>query len=207
MTSVSATDANAQEVLRTELQALEGVERAIIDDQITSVWLHCEPEADETVLRARALEVLKKAGVEDRNAKLVLLTDLSARRIRFTKIERTIERDGRVKMRVTLEWEGQAKVGEASGEHGDMTEQRAAATAALFALEAVVGHSLDAKLVGVKHVRAFDEELMVVALYRKGPPAQRLVGSVSIDADPRRAAAIAVLNGLNRILGSYLNVR
>ena len=114
---------------------------------------------------------------------------------------------GNVRMRVTLEWNGETKLGEATGESGELVEERTAAAASLNALEAVVGESLGIKLVGVKHVRAFDEELMVVALYRPGPPAQRLVGSVRIDKDPGRAAAVAVLDGLNRILGTHLGVR
>jgi hypothetical protein len=151
--------------------------------------------------------VLKRLGIEAGKYDLHLLTDLTARRIKFSSIERIMERTGNVRMRVSLEWNGEIKLGEATGESGELLEQRTAASASLNALEAVVGESLGIKLVGVKHVRAFDEELMVVALYRPGPPTQRLVGSVSIDKDPRRAAAVAVLNGLNRILGTYLNVR
>lgn len=207
MASVSATDASTAQVLRAELEALEGIERVIVDDSTTTIWLDCIPEAEAADLRPRVEAVLKHAGLDVSAYKLRFLTDLSSRRIKFARIERLVERDGHVKMRVALEWNGETKIGEAVGEHGEMTEQRTAAQAALVALESVVGESLGAKLVGVKHVRAFDEELMVVALYRTGPPAQRLVGSVSIDSDPRRAAAVAVLNGLNRILGSYVNVR
>ncbi|HET9438584.1 MAG TPA: hypothetical protein VFO52_00350 [Longimicrobiales bacterium] len=171
------------------------------------IWFQCDPESEINDLRPRVEEVLKRHGVEPEKTKLIFLTDLSARRIKFARLERIVERTGNVRMRVALEWQGEVKIGEATGENGDLLEQRTAATAALIALENVVGESLGIKLVGVKHVRAFDEELMVVALYRPGPPAQRLVGSVSIDNDPRRAAAVAVLNGLNRILGNYLNVR
>jgi hypothetical protein len=199
------TDAGTIEVLRTEIGALAGVERVVVDD--TAIWLQCDPESEISELRPRVLEVLQNAGVEADKFHLHFLTDLSSRRIKYSKLERIVERSGNVKLRVSLEWNGEIKTGEASGESGDLLEQRTAATAALNALEAVVGESLGIKLVGVKHVRAFDEELMVVALYRPGPPAQRLVGSVSIDNDPRRAAAVAVLNGLNRILGTFLNVR
>jgi hypothetical protein len=193
------------QALRSELEALAGIERVVVDE--TTIWLQCDPDSELSELRPRVHEVLKNAGVESDKFQLHFLTDLISRRIKFSKLERIVERSGNVKVRVSLEWNGEIKVGEVSGESGDLLEQRTAATAALAALEAVVGESLGVKLVGVKHVRAFDEELMVVALYRPGPPAQRLVGSVSIDNDPRRAAAIAVLNGLNRILGTYLNVR
>jgi hypothetical protein len=204
--SVSASDA-ASQALRAEIEALDGIERVVADDATDNIWLQCDPEADAAVLRPRVQEVLKNAGVDVDKVKLNFLTDLSSRRIKFSKLERSVGRDGHVRIRVFLEWEGELKVGEASGETGDLMEQRTAATAALLAVEAIVGQNIGAKLVGVKHVRAFDEELMVVALYRTGPPTQRLVGSVSIDTDPRRAAALAVLNGLNRILGSYLSVR
>ena len=205
MASGSTTDAGTVQVLRTELEALDGIERVVIEE--SAIWLQCDPESEISVLRPRVHGVLTKAGVDDSRFQLYFLTDLSSRRIKFSKIERIVERSGNVKLRVSLEWNGEIKIGEASGESGDLLEQRTAATASLNALEAVVGESLGIKLVGVKHVRAFDEELMVVALYRPGPPAQRLVGSVSIDNDPRRAAAVAVLNGLNRILGTYLNIR
>ena len=205
MTSVSTTDAGTVQVLRTELETLAGVERVIVDE--STIWLQCDPDAEVPELRPRVDAALKKAGIESDKFNIVFLTDLASRRIKFSKIERVLERSGNVKMRVSLEWNGELKVGEASGENGDLLEQRTAATATLVALEAVVGEALGIKLVGVKHVRAFDEELMVVAMYRPGPPAQRLVGSVSIDEDPRRAAAVAVLNGLNRMLGTYLNIR
>jgi hypothetical protein len=206
VTSVSTTtDAGTAQVLRTDLEALSGIERAVIDD--AAIWLQCDPEAELSELRPRVNEAIQKAGVDLDKFKVIFLTDLASRRIKFSKIERIMERSGNVRMRVSLEWNGDLKVGEATGENGDLLEQRTAATAALVALEAVVGESLGIKLVGVKHVRAFDEELMVVAMYRPGPPAQRLVGSVSIDNDARRAAAVAVLNGLNRILGTYLNIR
>ncbi len=205
MASGSTSDAGTIQVLRTEIEALVGVERVVVED--STIWLQCDPEAEISDLRPRVHEILRNASVDVDSFNLHFLTDLSSRRIKFSKLDRILERSGNVKVRVSLEWNGEIKIGEASGENGDLLEQRTAATAALNALEAVIGESLGIKLVGVKHVRAFDEELMVVAMYRAGPPAQRLVGSVSIDNDPRRAAAVAVLNGLNRVLGTFLNMR
>jgi hypothetical protein len=199
------TDAGTVQVLRTELEALAGIERVVVEE--SAIWLQCDPEAEVTDLRPQVDEVLKRAGVEADQIEIRFLTDLASRRIKFSRLERTMDRSGNVRIRVSLEWSGELKTGEATGESGDLLEQRTAATAALNALEAVVGQSLGIKLVGVKHVRAFDEELMVVAMYRPGPPAQRLVGSVGIDQDPRRAAAVAVLNGLNRMLGTFINIR
>lgn len=205
MASGSTADAGTLQVLRTELEALDGIERVIVEQ--SAIWLQCDPESEVSELRPLVHGILANAGMDSSKFQLYFLTDLSSRRIKFSKVERVVDRSGNVKLRVSLEWNGEIKIGEAVGESGDLLEQRTAATASLNALEAVVGESLGIKLVGVKHVRAFDEELMVVALYRPGPPSQRLVGSVSIDNDPRRAAAVAVLNGLNRILGTYLNIR
>jgi hypothetical protein len=69
----------------------------------------------------------------------------------------------------------------------------------------MTGQTLSVRLVGVKQVRAFDAELTVVSLYRVGAPAQKLLGSVLTGTDPHRAAAIAVLNALNRTLGNLLS--
>ena len=60
-------------------------------------------------------------------------------------------------------------------------------------------------MAGVKRVRSFDADLMVASLFRAGPPRQQLVGAVVVGEDPLRAACIAVLNALNRLLGNYLD--
>jgi len=125
--------------------------------------------------------------------------------VKFANLERIVEH-GVVTVRVTLEWDGVLHHGEAANEGGDLIELRTAAAAALNAIEKLLGEELHIKLVGVKQVKAFDAELMVVALYRTGDAPQRLVGSVSASGDPRRAAAVAVLNALNRVLGNYLSV-
>ena len=52
---------------------------------------------------------------------------------------------------------------------------------------------------------AFDAGLTVVSLYRVGTPAQKLLGAVLTGNDPHRAAAVAVLNALNRTLGNLLS--
>lgn len=195
-------------MLRDKLEALDGVERATVDEATNTIWIHCSPDAPPTELRNRVVETIKANGTDPDAITLELLTDLaSRRRVRFAGVDRRTDPDHRVRIRVSLEWNGEVKYGEAVGEEGDLIELRTSAAASLQALEQVLGEELDIKLAGVKQVKAFDAELMVVALYTsKGTPT-RLVGSVSVGDNPRRAAAVAVLNALNRLLGNYLSVR
>jgi hypothetical protein len=199
-------DASTAQVLRAKLEALDGIERVVVDEATSTVLVHCSPDSNANSLAANIDAAIAAAGLEAGSVNLKLLTDLAARRrVKFGSIERIVEH-GDVRVRVTLEWDGVYHQGEAVNEGGDLIELRTAAAAALNALENLLGESLHIKLVGVKQVKAFDAELMVVALYRTGDAPQRLVGSVSAAGDPRRAAAVAVLNALNRILGNYLSV-
>jgi len=200
-------DASTAQVLRAKLETLEGIERIVIDESTNSVLLHCLPDSNSSALQVQIDEAIASAGVEPGSVSVQLLTVLNARkRIKFAGADRLVE-GGSVRIRIKLEWNGETTVGEAVGESGDLIELRTSAAAALHALERVLDEDLHIKLVGVKQVKAFDAELMVVALYRTGDQPQRLVGSVSAAGDPRRAAAVAVLNALNRILGNYLAVR
>ena len=201
-------DANTAQVLRAKLEALAGVERVVVDETTPTVWIHCEPDSSPDLLRSSIDAAIAAAGLEPDSVSVQLVTDLAARRrVKFAGLERIVERDGHVRIRVNLEWGGEKKSGEAVGENGDLIELRTCAAAALSALEQVIGEELGIKLVGVKQVKAFDAELMVVALYRSNGTPTRLVGSVSVGTDARRAAAVAVLNALNRVLGNYLSVR
>lgn len=200
-------DASTAQVLRAKLEALEGIERIVVDETTSSVLMHCLPDSNSSALNHQIDQAIIAAGLEPGSVNVQLLTDLAARkRVKFAGAERIAE-NNQVRIRITLEWNGEKTVGTAIGESGDLIELRTAAAAALDALEHVLGEELHIKLVGVKQVKAFDAELMVVALYRTGDQPQRLVGSVSAAGDPRRAAAVAVLNALNRILGNYLSVR
>ena len=83
-------------------------------------------------------------------------------------------------------------------------ELRTISSASLAAIAALVPHDVKVRLAGVKMVRAFDAEMVVVSLYRPDDEPHNLVGAVVSGDDPRRAAATAVLNALNRLLGNYL---
>lgn len=209
MAIISALDADTAQVLRSKLEALEGIERVVIDEMTSTVLMHCGPDCTAASLRPQIDSILTAVGADTQAIKVVLLTDIAAReRVKFKGVERIEEHRGHyVRVRVGLEWDGEVHYGEALGEAGELIELRTAAVASLNALERVRGEPLGIKLVGVKQIKAFDTEMMFVALYRSMPNPQRLVGSVPTGNDPRRAAAVAVLNGLNRILGNYLTVR
>ena len=205
--AVSSLDASTAQVLRAKIEALAGVEHALIDETTLNVFIHCEPDCTASSLRKSIKAILSDAGIDPNSASLHFLTDLASRqRVKFMGVERVHERDGNVRMRVTLGWDGELRQGSAVNEAGELIELRTAAAASLDALEQVRGEALGIKLVGVKQLRAFDVDLMVVALYRSGPSPQRLVGAVPVGGDTHRAAAVAVLNALNRILGNYLTV-
>jgi hypothetical protein len=115
-----------------------------------------------------------------------------------------VEPEQRIRFTVTLEWGGSEYRGTASGEQGGALELRTVAAASLDAVLALVPADLQVRLAGVKQVRAFDADLIVVSLYRPDGTPHNLVGVVVTGTDVRRAAAVAVLNALNRLLGNYL---
>jgi hypothetical protein len=64
------------------------------------------------------------------------------------------------------------------------------------------------ELLGIKHVRAFDSNLLIVSVsMREGAQMTRLVGCYLAEMDTRRGAAMAVLNATNRVLGNYMMSR
>lgn len=128
------------------------------------------------------------------------------KRVRLMSVVRTPDGEGRVRIRVELEWRGETFQGEATDESGYVIELR---TAAIAALEAVckTAEKLSARVVGAKEVRAFDHSLIVVAVAAETEHGQTsLVGAVLRGSDPVRAAAMALLQSLNRVLGNYLRV-
>ncbi len=205
----SGLDTAAIQLLRAKLEAIPEVESVVMDDAQGIIHLLCEPQTATDPVLKTASEAVTSLGLSHDTVTIETVARTSGthrQRVRFLKAERNMDPDHRVRIRITLEWHGQICTGEAIGESGEYIELRTAALAALIAIEKVVGEPLGVKVVGVKQVRAFDSELMVVSMHRSGSTPQRLVGAVPGGRDPREAAAIAVLNGLNRTLGNYLNV-
>jgi hypothetical protein len=106
---------------------------------------------------------------------------------------------------VGLDWEGNLHVGTSKGQSSPLGDFRVAAEAALRALQDFAKDAMHFELLGVKHVRAFDSNLLIVSVsVREGEDVTRLVGCYLAETDPRRGAAMAVLNATNRILGNYI---
>lgn len=110
---------------------------------------------------------------------------------------------------VELEWVDGVKVtGKANGPSSPMGDLRVAAEATLKALEGFSKGAILFELSGVKALRAFDTNVVIVAVsLRQGEGPQRLMGSYLAERDPIRAAVYAVLNATNRLLGNFIATR
>ncbi len=96
-------------------------------------------------------------------------------------------------------------IGTAKGQSGQLGEYRIAAEAALRALQDFVKEAMHFELLGVKHVRAFDSNLLIVSIsVHDGARVNRLVGCYLAETDTCRGAAMAVLHATNRMLGNYI---
>lgn len=125
-------------------------------------------------------------------------------RLRFVGFAFDRLANGRCRAQVTLEWEPSAQfVGAEEGLGSEAGELRCSASATLKAIEQAVGGAVRFELLGVKAVRAFDTNVLIVSLvsHHEGRP-QRLVGSFLAEERPERGAAVAVLNATNRLLGN-----
>ena len=104
---------------------------------------------------------------------------------------------------VTLEWKSSEKyVGRAEGVSSAFADLRLAVEATLKALAEFTRHKDVFELVGVKSVRAFDANVVMVSVLSKrdGKPVQ-LVGGRIAEGDPLRSAVLATLQATNRLLG------
>ncbi len=132
-------------------------------------------------------------------------------RLRFAEFVLHRLANGRCRAKVGLTWrDSEAFCGDNEGLASQAGELRCAAQACVNALNQAVQQSgLSFELLGVKAVRAFDATVVIVSLATNGSEGsdQRVVGSVLTELDPARAAALAVLNATNRILGNKLFMR
>lgn len=199
---LSTQDPETRQSIRKEMGTIAGVERVVFDDD--ALILVCESHGATAPALASARERAQRLGLALPMTAMVPASALRER-VRLDHVQRIEDPDMRVRVRVTLEWMGRSVSGEAVGEKGEALELRTTATATLAALAEVMDPPLNLRLAGIKPIRAFDAELMVVSLYR--PTAVRnLLGAVLVAGDARRAAAQAVLHALNRVLGNFLVV-
>jgi hypothetical protein len=128
-------------------------------------------------------------------------------RLRFADFTFTRTPSGQCSAEVSLEWESSLFVGRAIGQSSPLGDFRVCAEAAMRALEDFTRDGMRFDLLGVKHVRAFDSNLIVVAVIAKQEEStQRLVGCYLAETDTLRGAAMAVLNATNRVLGDFISI-
>ncbi|MEO8452134.1 MAG: hypothetical protein ABI647_20250 [Gemmatimonadota bacterium] len=129
-------------------------------------------------------------------------------RLRFTSFALERLSSGQCRAVVTLNLPGtQQYVGQADGLTSPLGELRCAAQACIHAIAQAV-HDPGFELVGVKAIRAFDATVVIVSLSIQGAEhhGPRIVGSCLTQDDAPRGAALAVLNGTNRLLsGRHLH--
>lgn len=200
----------ARHDLRANLEDHPGIHRVLVDDDEPVLWLICDADADPSPLQAAAHDALGAVGIDPDEVRVETVLhgrQPTRRRVRFERVERLPDDSGGVRVRVTLEWRDRSYTGTAAGRvDTGPVELRTGATAALRALEALIGHSLELRLTGIKQVRAFDEDLMVVSLYRSAPPTRHFVGTVVVSTTPLVSSVLVVLNAVNRLLGNYLTI-
>jgi hypothetical protein len=126
-------------------------------------------------------------------------------RLRFADFAFSRTPSGQCSAEVSLEWENSLFVGRSIGQSSPLGDFRVAAEAALRALEDFVKDAMHFELLGIKHVRAFDSNLLIVSIsLRQDEQLTRLVGCYLAETDTRRGAAMAVLNATNRVLGNHI---
>lgn len=129
-------------------------------------------------------------------------------RLRFAEFRMERLPSGRCNAAVVLTGPTGARYeGEAQGLASQAGELRCAAQACISALTQSIEGELSFECLGVKAVRAFDATVVIVSLATRGEGVpKRVVGSVLTEEDATRAAALAVLNATNRLLGNHYYV-
>lgn len=141
-------------------------------------------------------------------ANAVLSFNQRRERLRFADFSFTRTPSGQCSAEVSLEWDNVLYTGRAIGQSSPLGDFRVAAEAALRALEDFAKDAMHFELLGIKHVRAFDSNLLIVSVsLREDEKLTRLVGCYLAETDTRRGAAMAVLNATNRVLGNHIAIR
>jgi hypothetical protein len=131
----------------------------------------------------------------------------SRQRLRFDALVHESAPDGRCRVTVRLEWCGRTIEGHAEGLETHHGRVRASAEACLQAAVAAAGKRVHLSILGVKPVRAFDGWVVVVRVHGDaGARTVRLLGASSCEGEAglEKAAALAVLDGTNRLLERYV---
>jgi len=127
-------------------------------------------------------------------------------RLRFEDLGSRSFPDGRVRIRVDLEWRGTLYSGESRGTDTLEGQTRASALATLQSAQQATRGTLSLELMGVKAIRAFDAWVVIVSVRgRSADDEYSLIGCSACREDTtNRGACLAVLDALNRILEKYV---
>ncbi len=133
----------------------------------------------------------------------------SAPQLRLRLVSCRLERAAGATSRVTAEFAepitGRELVYRQEGATCVGGDLRLAALATLDAVAHAIDGELKLELVGVKPVRAFDTNLMVVALLsHQDGQRTRVVGTAIAEGDPLEGVARATLHAVNRLIAPYL---
>jgi hypothetical protein len=134
---------------------------------------------------------------------------LRRERLRLTSFVFQRTPSGQTRAEVELEWlEGERIVGRAQGVTSELGDLRVSAEAALRALEGFSKGAARLELTGVKMMRAFDANIVIVSVLSTGADGtHRLLGCHLAEHDPVRSAVVAVLHATNRTLGNFIATR
>lgn len=198
-------DEATRELIRAELESMDGVRRAVVDgDTSPVVFLICERDGGEPA-EALARSILARHGFRDAQVQLAFVPQAEPRRrVRFVAAHVSQPRPGRALAEVELEWAGESFREEVEGESGTALELRHAAVATLRSLHGILGGRVTFELVGIKGFKAFDAEVVVAVLRGGTADGGPLIGAALATGNIHRSAALAVLNATNRLLGNYL---
>ncbi|MBV9774367.1 MAG: hypothetical protein JO040_10480 [Gemmatimonadetes bacterium] len=202
-----APDTATRDRLRAQIEAIDGVQKVVLEGPPLVAYVICAERNDSSPVELLVRAVLAREGLEASSVDVricYLVSTQAPRRVRFLHSRLQRRTAGRVVASVGLEWAGAEYEREVEGESsGGPMELRLAALATLRTLEAVIGGVLEFRLLGIRALRAFDADLIVVLL-KTEHSATPLIGASLATDDPFRSASVAVLNATNRILGNYL---
>lgn len=128
-------------------------------------------------------------------------------RLRIASVEPTRHRGSSVEITVRLEGPEGTHEASREGVGGEQVELRMASLATLDAVHEAVDRTGRIQFLGIKTVRAFDREIVLVSVRSKDEPARHLVGAVPHEDDRHRTAAAATLDAVNRLLERELQER
>lgn len=121
-------------------------------------------------------------------------------RPRLEQAELTLQPGSRMRILIGLEREGRRVEEERSGVGDDIMMLRLAAAATISAVHQLLDGPDRFELVGIKHLHAFDSQVVLVCLRLSDEPTRKLVGCVAAPETLVRGVAMAVLHATNRLV-------